>query len=75
MSSFGSGGLWAAVAAGYVIAIPFVGLWPVLCAAAITCVVGGVALSGANDMYHSDGTRRPHHPTRNPRGPRQRRGR
>jgi len=75
MSSFGSGGLWVAIAVGHVIAVPFVGFWTAACSAALVCIIGGLALTGANDMYHSDGTRRPHHPTRNPHGPRNHRRR
>jgi len=70
MSMFGQGRLWVLIGVAFFIAIPYCGVWPILGAAALAYTIGSVAMTGANQTYYPDGTRRPHHPTKNPHGPR-----
>ena len=73
MSDFGSGGLMVVITGAYLIAIPFIGFWMALGGFLLTATIAGFALQGANDAYHPDGSRKPHHSTRNPPGRRRRR--
>lgn len=73
MSFFGTGGYIGVVIIAHLLAIPFVGFWLSAASLAGFLIIMGFALQGANDMYYQDGSRRPYHPQRNPRGPRRRR--
>jgi hypothetical protein len=58
MSAFGSGEAGVAILVACGLMVPVFGWWP-LGVACIVAVGWGVILSGANQKYHHDGTRKP----------------